>query len=117
MLVWATKRIAETRNVIFDEQSIVHGAISGIANPFISNEPEYIGAINRLVDPRLQILAGGDDESESEDDEPFRPHVQLNPIKAPRQELDDDLGSRSVPSRPIRVSHPCLLYTSDAADD
>ena len=106
VLVWATKRIAETRNVIFDEQSIVHGAISGIANPFVSNEPEYVGAIDRLVDPRLQILAGGDDESESEDDEPSRPRIQFNPIKAPRQELDDDLASGSVPSRPIRVSHP-----------
>ena len=72
VLIWSTGKTAETRNVVFDEETITNGAISGVANPFMVNSTDYNHNVDKMIDPRLELLTGDDDELDSDDDDPTK---------------------------------------------
>jgi hypothetical protein len=51
VLMWSTGRVAHSRNVIFDEESIPNGAMSGVANPFIDPNQRYEASVDKMLDP------------------------------------------------------------------
>ena len=54
VLIWSTGRVAHSRNVIFDEESITNGAMSGVANPYIDTNQYYEANVDKMLDPRLE---------------------------------------------------------------
>ena len=62
VLIWSTGRVAHSRNVIFDEESITNGAMSGVANPYIVTNQYYEASVDKMLDLRLKLLKGTDDE-------------------------------------------------------
>ena len=48
VLIWSTGRVAHSRSVIFDEESITNRAMSGVANPYIDTNQYYEANVNKM---------------------------------------------------------------------
>jgi Integrase core domain len=81
VLIWCTGRVAYSRNVIFDEEYITNGAMSGVANPFIKPNQQYKDSVDTMLNPRLELLKETDDEPDSDDEETSDRTVGLVPVK------------------------------------
>jgi hypothetical protein len=93
--------------VIFDEKSITNGEMSGVANPFINTNQHYEASVDKMLDPRLELLKKTDDEPDSDDDETWDRTDGSTPFKF---EESDDMDD--VPIRSRRTVQPinCLTY-------
>ena len=69
MHTWSTGRVAYLRNVIFYEESITNGAMSGGAHPFIDPYQVCKASVDKFLDPRLELLEGTDDKPRTDDEE------------------------------------------------
>ena len=108
VLIWSTGRVAHSRNVIFDEESITNGAMSGVANPYIDTNQYYEANVDKMLDPRLELLKGTDDEPDSDDEETSDRTVGPIPVKF---EESDDM--EDVHIRPRRTVQPINRLTYD----
>jgi hypothetical protein len=78
--IWTTGRVAYSRNVILDEKSITNRAMSGVANPFIDTNQYYEASVDKMLDPRLELLKGTDNEPASDDEETSDRTVDPTPV-------------------------------------
>jgi len=101
VLIWATGKVANSRNVVFDEEAITNGAMSGVANPYIVNNERYEEHVDRMLDPRIELLNGADDDSDSDDDDTSPRNITPPDVKNEVFEEMDD-----VSPRPRRTVHP-----------
>jgi hypothetical protein len=67
--ILSTGKVANSRNVILDEQSITNGAMPSVANPFIDTNQLYEASVDNTLDSRLELLKGTDYEPASDDEE------------------------------------------------
>ena len=84
MLIWSTGRVAYLRNVIFYEESITNGEMSGGAHPFIDPYQLCEASVDKMLDPRLELLKGTDDEPGTDDEETSDRTVGPAPVKFER---------------------------------
>ena len=108
VLIWSTGRVAHSRNVIFDEESITNGAMSGVADPYIDTNQYYEANVDKMLDPRLELLKGTDDEPDSDDEDTSDRTVGPIPVKF---EESDDI--HDFPIRPRRTVQPINRLTYD----
>ena len=101
MHTWSTGRVAYLRNVIFYEESITNGAMSGGAHPFIDPYQLCKASVDKFLDPRLELLEGTDDEETSD--------WSVGPTRVKFEESDD---MEDVPIRPRHIVQPInrLIY-------
>jgi hypothetical protein len=108
VLIWATGKVANSRNVVFDEEAITNGAMSGVANPYVVNNEGYEEHVDRMLDPRIELLNGADDDSDSDDDDTSPRNI--NPIHM-KNEVSEEMDE--VSPRPRRTVHPINRLTYD----
>jgi len=77
VLIWATGKVANSRNVVFDEETITNGAMSGVTNPYVVNNKEYEEHVVRMLDLRIELLNRADDDSDSDDDDTSPKNITL----------------------------------------
>ena len=75
--------------------------MSGGAHPFIDPYQLCEASVDELLDPRLELLEGTDDEPGTDDKETSDRTVGPTPVKF---EESDDM--EDVPTRPRRTVHP-----------
>ena len=73
----------------------------GVANPYIITNQYYEASVDKMLDPRLKLLKGTDDEPDSDDEETFDRTVGPIPVKFEKSDDMDD-----VPIRPRRTVQP-----------
>jgi hypothetical protein len=54
--------------VIFDEESITNGAMSGAANPVIDTNQHFEACVDKMLNPRLELLKRTDYKPASDDE-------------------------------------------------
>ena len=101
MHTWSTGRVAYLRNVIFYEESITNGAMSGGAHPFIDPYQLCKASVDKFLDPRLELLEGTDDEPRTDDEETS--DWTVGPTSVKFEESDD---MEDVPIRPRHIVQP-----------
>ena len=90
--------------MIFDEESITNGAMSGVANPYIDTNQHYEASVDKMLDPRLELLKGTDYKPEETSDR------TVDPTPVYYEESDD---MEEVLIRPRRAVHPINRLTND----
>ena len=75
--------------------------MSGGAHPFIDPNQRYEASVDKMLDPRLELLEGTDDEPGTDDEETSDQTVGPKPVKF---EESDDM--EDVPIRPRRTVQP-----------
>ena len=101
MHTWSTGRVAYLRNVIFYEESITNGAMSGGAHPFIDPYQVCKASVDKFLDPWLELLEGTDDEPRTDDEETS--DWTVGPTSVKFEESDD---MEDVPIRPRHIVQP-----------
>ena len=78
-----------------------------LANPFIDTNKMYEASVDKILDPRLELLKGTDDESGTDDEETSDRMVGPAPVNF---EASDDM--EDVPIRPRHIVQPInrLIY-------
>ena len=80
----------------------------GVANPYIDTNQYYEANVDKMLDPRLELLKGTDDEPDSDDEETS--DRTIGPIPVKFEETDD---MEDVPVRPRCTVHPINRLTYD----
>ena len=62
VLILSIRKVASSKNTILDEKSITNGAMSGVANPYIDTNQHYEASVDKMLDPRLELLKGTNDK-------------------------------------------------------
>ena len=97
----------------------------GIGGPVGSGKTALVAALCRLLATRVSMVVVTNDIFTTEDAEALRrmavlPDDRIVPVETgacPHTAIRDDISANLDALEPLEQSHPCLLYTSDAADE